>query len=193
MPLNKQTIFIIGGVVVILLIIVYINNQTKTLKTELKTLAEEHDEFKQQTIGHIRNLYGIVSPESLMNRNVGRKVVGDVKITKTRKNGGEEKGGREDREDEEEKEEENREREEENREDEVIQQEIDKINELEKREEKRETREEKKERKEERKEDNPKKELYVDITGNKSGQVLEPVPKEELDRIRQEEMNKFRK
>lgn len=183
MPLNKQTIFIIGGVVVVLLIIVYINNQTKTLKTELKTLAEEQDEFKKQTIGHIRNIYGIVSPESLMNDR--RKVVGNVKITR----GQNERKNEVDEMDEDEK------NEEENK---AIQQEINKINELERKGERKEEKKEerKEEKKEERKEEQAsvqQKELYADITGNKSGHVLQPVAKEELERIRQEEMNKFRK
>jgi hypothetical protein len=176
MPLNKQTIFIIGGVVAVLLIIVFINNQTKTLKAELKTLAEEHDEFKKLTVGHIRNLYGnynTYEPQPNRGEERGekkRKIIGDVKITRP-----EEKNYKI----------------EDDEENKSIQQEIDKINELENVGDVGNV-EKKEEKKDEKKENHS---LYADITSNGSGQILEKLSSEELERLermRQEDASKFK-
>lgn len=76
MPMNKETVKICIEVVIIVLMFVYINNQNKNLKTELNVLKIEFEEFKEQTIQYIQNIY------TQMGFNVSRK--GDEKKGKKR-------------------------------------------------------------------------------------------------------------
>jgi hypothetical protein len=160
--LNKQSIHICIEVIVLILILVHINNTNKSLKTELSLLKDEFIEFKTKTGQYINFLMRINSDKVQQFRDeeeLGRKVNGNVNITRPQY-----------------KEEKKDEKKDEKEDEKEMEEEINKLNELGGEENKNKNEEENKEEK-----DN---ELYADIT---SGNKLTPLTKQEYGQLKKEE------